>query len=155
MRTRQEEAISENALLLFPLMKHLLRGDPGDHALAPFKNQTYHVLRVLERHGPLPTSAIGKRLFIAKQNMTTLIDKLMGDGLVERKNDADDRRVINIVITEKGIEFLKGIMLALKDIIKGNLSHLSDDDIGALHAAFQVVKTVATKLERGERHASD
>jgi DNA-binding MarR family transcriptional regulator len=155
MRNQQEEVISENALLLFPLMKRLLRGDPGDHALAPFKNQTYHVLRVLERQGPLPTSAIGKRLFIAKQNMTTLVDKLMGDGLVERKDDTEDRRVINIVITEKGVEFLKGIMLALKGTIKENLSHLSDNDIEALHAALQVVKTVATKLEVGDRHASD
>jgi DNA-binding MarR family transcriptional regulator len=155
MRPDQEDYISENALLLFSFMKQLLRSDAGDPALAPFRNQSYHVLRVIERHGPLPMSAIGKRLFIAKQNMTTLADKLMHDGLVERKDDAEDRRVINIVITGKGVEFLKRSMLTLKGIIRGNLSNLDEDDIEALHGAFEVIKRVASKLERGDSHGTN
>jgi len=63
-------------------------------------------------------SAIGKQLIIAKQNMTTLIDRLMNDGLVERRYDTKDRRIINILITEKGIQFLKESMLDLKKIVK-------------------------------------
>jgi len=153
MRKKQQDEISENALLLFPLMKRLLKGDPGDQALTPFRNQSYHVLRLLERQGPLPMSDIGKRLFIAKQNMTTLADRLMRDGLVERKNDAGDRRVINIVTTEKGIRFLQTSMLELKDIIKKNLSGLSDHDIESLHAAFKTIKIVVAKIDRGDHHA--
>ena len=118
MREKQVREISENTLLLFPLLKYLLKGDPGDLAFVPFRNQTYHILRVLESKGPLPISAIGKQLFIAKQNMTTLIDRLMDDGLVDRKGDPADRRVINITITGKGIEFLKESLAALKKIIK-------------------------------------
>jgi DNA-binding MarR family transcriptional regulator len=155
MRPDHEDYISENALLLFPFVKRLLRSDAGDPVLAPFRNQSYQVLRVLERNGPLPMSEIGKRLFIAKQNMTTLADKLMRDGLVERKDDAEDRRVVNIVITEKGVEFLKRSMLTLKSIIRGNLSTLRDHDIEALHAAFQVIKRVASELERGDSHGTD
>ena len=118
MKEKQMEEISLSALLLFPLLKRLFNGDPGDPALASLRNQTYQILRILERGGPLPVSAIGRQLLIAKQNMTTLIDRLMNDGLVERRSHATDRRVTNIFITEKGIQFLKESMLDLKKIVK-------------------------------------
>lgn len=148
MKGRKTGRISENALMLFPLLKRLLtRPDPNDPALVPFKNHSYHILRILEREGPLPMSAIGKRLAIAKQNMTTLVDRLMHDGLVERKNDTRDRRVINIVLTEKGTEFLKESLLTLKKIIRENLSELNNEDIECLDSAFQTIKEVVSKLE--------
>ena len=147
MKEKQVDEISESALLLFPLLKRLFNGDPGAPALASLRNQTYHILRILERRGPLPVSAIGKQLFIAKQNMTTLVDRLMNDGLVERKNDAADRRIINILITKKGVGFLKESMLGLKKIVRENLSKLSHEDIESLHSAFRVMRTIVHKLE--------
>lgn len=155
MREQKIERIADSALLLFPLTKRLLRGDPDDPALAPFKNQSHHILRMLEKRGPLPMSKIGKRMAIAKQNVTPVIDKLMQDGLVERRNDLRDRRVINIVITKKGIAFLGESMRALKKIIKKNLAVLGDEDIASLDAAFQTIKTVTSKLDKGNRNASD
>jgi DNA-binding MarR family transcriptional regulator len=146
LKEKQMEEISLNALLLFPLLKRLFNGDPGDPALAPLRNQTYQILRILERSGPLPVSAIGKRLFLAKQNMTTLIDKLMNDGLVERRSDTKDRRSINIFITEKGIQFLKESVGSLKKIVKGNLSELNEEDIESLCACFRTLRTIAHKL---------
>jgi DNA-binding MarR family transcriptional regulator len=146
MGEKRVDGISESALQLFPLLKRLFNGDPGDPALAPLRNQTYHILRILERSGPLPVSAIGKQLIIAKQNMTTLIDRLMKDGLVERRYDTKDRRIINILITEKGIKFLKESMLGLKKIVGENLSKLSDEDIESLYAAFRTIRTISLKL---------
>ena len=146
MREKQVDGISESALQLFPLLKRLFNGDPSDPALAPLRNQTYHILRILERSGPLPVSAVGKKLIIAKQNMTTLIDRLMKDELVERKYDAKDRRIINIVITEKGIKFLRESMLGLKKIVRENLSNLNDEDIDSLYSALRTIRTVSLKL---------
>jgi DNA-binding MarR family transcriptional regulator len=147
MKEKQMEEISLSALQLFPLLKRLFNGDPGDPALAPLRNQTYQILRILERSGPLPVSAIGKQLIIAKQNMTTLIDKLMNDGLVERRSHATDRRVTNIFITEKGIRFLKESMGSLKNIVKGNLSGLREEDIELLCDSFRTIRTIAQKLD--------
>jgi DNA-binding MarR family transcriptional regulator len=147
MKEKKADEISEDALLLFPLLKHLFNGDSGDPALASLRNQTYHILRILERRGPLPVSAIGKQLFIAKQNMTTFIDKLMNEGLVKRKNDAADRRIINIIITEKGRVFLKERRQGLKKIVDENLSKLSNEDIESLHSVFEVIRTIVYKLE--------
>jgi DNA-binding MarR family transcriptional regulator len=147
MKEKQTEEISESALLLLPMLKRLFNGDPVSPALASLRNQTYHILRILERRGPLPVSAIGKQLFIAKQNMTTFIDRLMKEGLVERKNDAADRRVINVIITDKGRTLLKERMLGLKELVRANLSKLSDEEIESLHSALGVIGTIVHKLE--------
>jgi DNA-binding MarR family transcriptional regulator len=155
MIQKQLDEISESALLLFPLLKRLVKGNPSDPARMPFRNQSYHVLQILQNKGPLPVSAIGKRLTIAKQNMTPLIDKLMDDGLVERRNDTSDRRVIHIVITERGTNFLRESRLALKKLIKTNLAELGHDDIRSLDSAFKAIKAVVSKLERKDRHSPD
>ena len=91
-------------------------------------------------------SAIGKQLIIAKQNMTTLIDRLMNDGLVEKRAEVTDRRVINMWITKKGIQFLKESMLGLKKIVGENLSNLSDEDIESIYTAFRTIRTISFKL---------
>ena len=147
MKEKQMNEISETALLLFPLVKRLFNGDARAPALASLRNQTYHILRILEGRGPLPVSTIGKQLFIAKQNMTTLVDRLMNDGLVERKDDAADRRIVNIAITKKGGRFLKGRRGVLKKIVRDNLSKLSDEEIESLHSAFRAIRAVVHKLE--------
>jgi DNA-binding MarR family transcriptional regulator len=143
--------ISESALLLFPLLKRLVKGDPDDPARVPFRNHSYHVLKMLEGQGPLPMSVVGKHLAVAKQNMTTLIDKLMREGLVERRQDAADRRVIQIVITRQGSRFLKQSRTALKRIIRKNLSELCDEDVRSLDSALQTIRAVVTKLEQRDR----
>ncbi|MEW6184959.1 MAG: MarR family transcriptional regulator [Thermodesulfobacteriota bacterium] len=146
MKTNPLEEISLSALHLFPLLKRLFNGDPGDPALAPLRNQTYHILRILERKGPMPVSAIGKQLIIAKQNMTTLVDKLMKEGLVERKLDVKDRRVVNVLITKKGVKFLQESMAGLKKIVSLNLSGLGAEEIEELNKAFKTIRTIAHKL---------
>ncbi len=148
MRDKQLNEIAESSLLLFPLLKRLFNENPGDPVLAPLRNHTYNILRTVEREGPLPMSAIAKRLLIAKQNMTTLIDKLMEEGFVERKNDANDRRIINIIITKKGTGFLKESMLGLNRIVRENLSRLSDEDIESLHEVFRAIKNILTRLNK-------
>lgn len=147
MRKKQQDEIAEDALLLFPFAKLLYQGDPKDPALVPFRNQSYQVLRVLQRHGPQPISAIGHRLLIAKQNMTSVADRLVDEGFAERRHDSVDRRVINILITERGIQFLKDSDRGLKGIIRKNLLRLSDEDIALLHTALRTIRTVMPRVQ--------
>ena len=50
---------------------------------------------------------IGEKLFISKPNVTTLIDKLIEKGLTERLSDKQDRRIIKIKVTKKGLAFVE------------------------------------------------
>lgn len=104
MKEKELDEISENILQFFPLYKALIKREEiegVDAAFPYFKSHIYHILGILKVHGPKPISVIGKRLLIAKQNMTTIADRLIQDGLLERQRDTNDRRIINIAITKK------------------------------------------------------
>lgn len=63
----------------------------------------FSVLSELVRAGkPLSLSDLAARLSCVKSNMTQLVDRLEGDGLVNRVDDPADRRAVKAAITEAG-----------------------------------------------------
>jgi len=60
------------------------------------------VLTCLNDENGLTLKEIGNRTLIDSSSMTVLVDKLEKDNLVERHLDAEDRRAIRVIITEKG-----------------------------------------------------
>ncbi|MGZ7209713.1 MAG: MarR family winged helix-turn-helix transcriptional regulator, partial [Methanobacterium sp.] len=99
----------DDLYLLFPLFRKKLFKHKKGLKEGQIPRSYYHVLGVLKKRGELPMSKIGNRVHISKSNMTSLIDKLVEDGLVERIPDKNDRRVINIKITDKGNDLLKNL----------------------------------------------
>jgi len=70
------------------------------------------IMKQLDEAGTLHVAEIGERLQIARPQMTHLIDKLVDLEIVERHTDKTDRRMINIVLTDKGRTTLGGSMIA-------------------------------------------
>jgi DNA-binding MarR family transcriptional regulator len=68
---------------------------------------SYYVLRLLCRYEMLSMSEIGNKLLMPKPHVTAQIDKLIAENMVERLFDPNDRRIINVKLTEKGKEDLK------------------------------------------------
>jgi DNA-binding MarR family transcriptional regulator len=85
-------------------------------------------------------SEIGRKVCISKSNMTSLIDKLVEEGLVERSPYKNDRRVINISITEKGHEQLWSWRKHQNKQIRRKLSSLSNEDLEELYESLETLK---------------
>jgi DNA-binding MarR family transcriptional regulator len=77
-----------------------------DDALAPFglTFARYEVLMLLTftRHGQMPLGKIGQRLQVHPASVTNVIDRLEGDGLVQRRPHPTDLRTTLASITAKG-----------------------------------------------------
>ncbi|MDW3211775.1 MAG: MarR family transcriptional regulator [Reichenbachiella sp.] len=84
--------------------------DRTDVVLKPYKinEQHYNLLRILRGRHPLTIcpSEIKEVLINKRGDLTRLLDKLVAMGLVERDVNPDNRRMINLKISEKGIDFL-------------------------------------------------
>jgi DNA-binding MarR family transcriptional regulator len=61
-----------------------------------------HVLTVLQVHGPLPMSKLADELDVSVASLTGIIDRMEARGLVERRREPDDRRVIVVHRTDAG-----------------------------------------------------
>ena len=67
----------------------------------------YNVLRILRGEGkPLPILEVADRMIAAVPGITGLIDRLEGMGLVARERSTEDRRVVFVAITPKGLDLL-------------------------------------------------
>jgi DNA-binding MarR family transcriptional regulator len=105
----------------------------------------YMILCIL-MHESLPISEIGKRLHRSRPNMTAIIDRLIGEGKVVREHDKNDRRVVNIVITHKGRQYLEERRKIIRDNIKRNISILSRRDQEILCDSLENVTSIAGKM---------
>ncbi len=69
----------------------------------------YNILRVLRgyrKEGPASIGFLKERMLDKNSDVSRIVDKLYEKGLVERKENADDRRQKDIEISKKGLELL-------------------------------------------------
>lgn len=70
--------------------------------------EQYNVLRILrgQKGKPVNMACIQERMLAKTSNTTRLVDKLLAKELVNRKVCPDNRRKMEITITEKGLKIL-------------------------------------------------
>ncbi|MPR32860.1 MarR family winged helix-turn-helix transcriptional regulator [Salmonirosea aquatica] len=71
--------------------------------------QQYNVLRILRGHHPEPmkVNAIAERMLDKTSNTSRLVDKLLLKEFLVRRVCPSDRRAVDVLITEKGLDLLK------------------------------------------------
>lgn len=71
----------------------------------------FNILRILRGQYPRPATVnlLIDRMLDKSSNASRIVDKLESKGLVQRKQCPSDRRAVDVVISEKGLEVLKEI----------------------------------------------
>jgi MarR family 2-MHQ and catechol resistance regulon transcriptional repressor len=62
----------------------------------------FYVLATIGYAGGLPFGEIGAKMMVTVSNLTGIVDRLEEKKLVSRKRDENDRRVVHVVLTDKG-----------------------------------------------------
>lgn len=77
-----------------------------EHDITP---QQYNVLRILrgQQGNPIKVSDITERMLDKSSNTSRLVDKLLAKNLAKRTSCESDRRAVDVVITDEGLELLK------------------------------------------------
>lgn len=104
--------------------------------------QQYNSLRLLQAVSPgtLPTSVLGNKLISRAPDMTRLLDRLEERKLVQRERKSENRRVVEVSITEAGLQLLDQLAAAVRDCHKRQLGHLSDKDLKQLLELLHAVR---------------
>jgi DNA-binding MarR family transcriptional regulator len=74
-------------------------------------SQQYNVLRILRGQYPEPASVnvIRERMMDRMSDVSRLVERLRKGGFVERTVSKGDRRVVDVIITQKGLDILAHI----------------------------------------------
>lgn len=106
------------------------------HRFKPFNIsiQQYNVLRILRGSNPTPLmlSDISSRMIDKNSNATRLVEKLRIKGLVKREICTNNRRQVDISITQKGLDLLTAVEVNA-DEFHNQLKVLTLDEATALN----------------------
>ncbi len=100
-----------------------------DHGLTVSQ---FGVLEALYHLGVLNQSDLARKLLKSTGNLTTVVDNLAKQGLVERRRCTEDRRVVYIHLTDQGREHIESILPGHVDGVVDVFSVLSVDEQGVL-----------------------
>lgn len=122
-------ASGEQEILLGLLIASARITEPWEKFLkahADLTNNQYNVLRILRGSHPtrLACSEIAGRMISRDPDITRLIDRLSRRGLVTRVRGRQDRRVVEVALTDKGREILRGVDPHVNRMPKAVLGHL-------------------------------
>ena len=137
-------AIADNIFQTIPaLRRRVIR--PDACGISPLSPQI-SVLVVVKREGPISMTSIAEALSYSKQNLTKIVNQLVEEGFVERISKPSDRRVLNVVLTEKGKLLMAERRERMKNRLMEDLSHLNDEELDYLYDTFERVKFALPKL---------
>src|SRR4051795_12541920 len=67
----------------------------------------YTALSILERREGLSSAQLARRLFVTPQAMHQLVASMERDGLIKRRGDEANRRILRAWLTEHGADVLR------------------------------------------------
>jgi MarR family transcriptional regulator, 2-MHQ and catechol-resistance regulon repressor len=69
----------------------------------------FGALEALHHLGPMSQRRLGEKLLKSSGNITMVVDNLQKRGLVERRRDSQDRRVVTVLLTDAGQKLIAEI----------------------------------------------
>ena len=120
--------------------------DKFNEIIKPYdlSGEQYNVLRILrgQKGSPANMSIIQERMLSKNSNTTRLIDKLLLKELVTRAVCPNNRRKIEILITNKGLELLKILDPKVAENENQFAENLSNDEKIKLNALLEKYRTL-------------
>jgi DNA-binding MarR family transcriptional regulator len=109
----------------------------------------YNILRICRGHSMaegtsphgIPCQTIGDQLVSRLPDVTRLVDRLEEAGLVKRARTPDDRRVVLVGITRKGLAILAELDKPIGDLHKQTLRHMTRPELTELNRLLAKART--------------
>ncbi|PHR46805.1 MAG: MarR family transcriptional regulator [Fluviicola sp.] len=99
----------------------------------------FNILRILRgANEPLSIKIVKQRMLEKSPNTTRLIDKLISKEMVKRSRCDDDRRVVHIEITKKGLSILSEIDEVFDDMSLAE--NLTNDEASLLNVLLNKLR---------------
>ena len=99
----------------------------------------YNILRILRGHHGregfphgVRSTEIGRQMVVRVPDVTRLVDRLEGSGLVSRFRCTRDRRVVYVDVTPRGLDLLAALDEPLRETHRAVLGHLTRAELSSL-----------------------
>jgi len=112
---------------VFPNYQYI--NNPTCYGLTPAE---VYLMEILRKKGGRSVTSLAPLLGVTPGTVTNLTDRLNGKGYVIRERGEEDRRVVNIIPTEAGLELVEKINTDRIELLKRVFDELDDPSIDLL-----------------------
>jgi DNA-binding MarR family transcriptional regulator len=103
--------------------------------------QQFNILRILRGAGqPLSTLQIRQRMLDKMSDTSRIVDRLIKKGLVKKSICHEDRRLVDILLTDKGKKLLQ-TMDGLNDEMESIFKYLSEEEARQLNVLLDKIRS--------------
>ncbi|OPX28312.1 MAG: hypothetical protein B1H08_06115 [Candidatus Omnitrophica bacterium 4484_171] len=102
----------------------------------------YYALSLLNKKGFWEMSDLKKELLITGAGATGIANHLIKKRLAQRRRSTDDRRVVNIRITDKGKKIIERAFRQRRDYLASNLKRIDADKKKLLMKGLEIFASV-------------
>ena len=122
----------------------------------PVPLNQFAVLMVLRVEEPASPKVIGDSPHIAKQQMTSITEKLDQNGFITRATDPDDRRRLLISLTPAGMQVLENQNDFVRQRFLKSLKGLAEEEQAELARSIMTLSHYIEKMQgRAEKNIMD
>lgn len=90
--------------------------------------QEHYIIEVLGRNDRMTISNLADRVSAPLTTISSTLDRLYEQGFVERERSQEDRRVVEVSLSDKGQEFFQANQEETQELVDRFLSRLSSED---------------------------
>ena len=106
----------------------------------------YKTLLTIAAHDNCSLGRLAGELDIAMSSTSQMVERLVGQGLVDRTTDRDNRRQVIIRLTPAGAQLIAALQGELVNGYRRALAQLNEDDQEALISAFETIAAILKGL---------
>lgn len=110
----------------------------------------YNVLRILRGAGAagLSRNEVRDRMVAQVPDVTRLMDRLEGQGLIDRQRGTEDRRQVASRITAKGLALLDTLDQPVLEIHRRQLGHMTEEQLRTLVDLLQLARAPSCESQK-------
>lgn len=105
-----------------------------------------NVLTILEMEGSISMSQLAATLDVSVASMTGIVDRMEERGLVERRRDDADRRIVLVVATEAGRDVFREIDRRRRESLLKMLGQLGEEELAGLLSGHRALRAARAAL---------
>jgi DNA-binding MarR family transcriptional regulator len=130
---------------------HLIRRTSHPVHRAEMTPEQYWLLRLLNRSGALSIGELAEALGVTGSSVTTACKRLEKAGLVTRERQADDERMVRVMLTGQGLARVESWQRQRRELLTQLLAPLAQDEQRTLqHLLERVLETADRQINRKE-----
>ncbi len=126
------------------IMREFLRRQVQELGKGSITMQQFLVMEFLNYRVALKMHDLATFMAVSMASMTGIVERLVRDGYAERRFEPSDRRIVKVVLTQKGTAMVKKILQRRRDMIVDVFGQISQADRQDYLRILSQVKDILT-----------